>query len=55
MKTRQDNDMNDRTSAVYAKSETKLSWSIGLAPSESNSKVDWTSHYRESTELQYPI
>ena len=26
-----------------------------LAPSESNSKVDSTSHYRESIELQYPM
>ena len=26
-----------------------------LAPSESNSKVDSTSHYRESAELQYPM
>ena len=26
-----------------------------LAPSESNSKVDSTSHYKESIELQYPM
>ena len=29
MKTRQDNDMTNRTSAIYAKKETKLSWPIG--------------------------
>ena len=30
MKTRQDNNMVDRTGVIYAKSETKLSWLIGL-------------------------
>ena len=30
MKIRQDNDMNDSIGAVYAKSDTKLSWLIGL-------------------------
>ena len=28
MKTRQDNNVIDRTSVVYAKNDTKLSWSI---------------------------
>ena len=28
MKTRQDNDETDRTSLLYAKNETKLSWMI---------------------------
>ena len=30
MKTRQDNDMTNRTSAIYVEKEIKLSWPIGL-------------------------
>ena len=30
MKTRHDNEMTDHIGAIYAKNETKLSWSIRL-------------------------
>lgn len=31
MKTKKENDMIDRTSVIYAKNDTELSWSIELA------------------------
>ena len=31
MKIRQDNDVTDRTRAIYDENETKLSWPIGLS------------------------
>ena len=55
MKTKQDNNVTDHISVIYNENETKLSWPIRLTPSKSNFEVDSTSHYRESTKLQYPM
>lgn len=46
MKTRQDNDKIDRTSAVHAKKDTELSWPIELAVvcNKIHTKDDVTDH-----------
>ena len=46
MKTRQDNDVTDYKEAVYAKNETKLSWSIRLSvdydKNQRGQRRDWS-------------